>query len=117
MVITRALRAGGATTAVLSLVLLLVLAAIPAVAVGQDRDCSDFATQQEAQAVLNQNPSDPNRLDANHNGVACEDSASSSAGSTSSHLAFTGFDARIITLGGAVCLGAAALLLMRRRNA
>jgi excalibur calcium-binding domain-containing protein len=37
-----------------------------------DRDCSDFSTQQEAQAVLNQDPSDPNRLDADNDGVACE---------------------------------------------
>lgn len=30
------------------------------------------ATQQQAQALLNDNPSDPNNFDANGNGVACE---------------------------------------------
>lgn len=30
------------------------------------------ATQQQAQAFLNENPSDPNNFDANGNGVACE---------------------------------------------
>jgi hypothetical protein len=39
---------------------------------GSDLNCSDFSTQQEAQAVLNQDPSDPNGLDADHDGVACE---------------------------------------------
>jgi len=35
-------------------------------------NCSDFATQPQAQAQLNMDRSDPNRLDANHNGIACE---------------------------------------------
>ena len=35
-----------------------------------DRDCSDFATQEEAQAALL--PGDPERLDDNDDGVACE---------------------------------------------
>lgn len=39
---------------------------------GADLDCSDFATQEEAQAVLNADPSDPNRLDAEGDGIACE---------------------------------------------
>lgn len=37
-----------------------------------DRDCPDFSSQAEAQAVLDADPSDPERLDADHNGVACE---------------------------------------------
>jgi micrococcal nuclease len=37
-----------------------------------DLDCSDFATQEEAQAVLNQDSSDPNRLDEDSDGTACE---------------------------------------------
>ena len=41
---------------------------------GQDLyDCGDFLSQAEAQAVLRVDPSDPNRLDGNRNGVACED--------------------------------------------
>lgn len=38
-----------------------------------DVDCRDFAFQEEAQAVLNANRSDPFRLDADHDGIACED--------------------------------------------
>jgi Excalibur calcium-binding domain len=37
-----------------------------------DLDCADFATQQEAQAELARDPSDPNNLDADGDGVACE---------------------------------------------
>ncbi|MDQ3154983.1 MAG: excalibur calcium-binding domain-containing protein [Actinomycetota bacterium] len=37
-----------------------------------DRDCPDFDSQVEAQAVLDADPSDPERLDANGDGVACE---------------------------------------------
>lgn len=36
-----------------------------------DRDCSDFATQEDAQDALL--PGDPERLDQNHDGIACED--------------------------------------------
>lgn len=39
-----------------------------------DLDCEDFATQEEAQAEFNQDPSDPNGLDADNDGQACEDS-------------------------------------------
>lgn len=35
-------------------------------------NCSDFRTQEEAQAVFNQDRSDPNRLDQQGNGIACE---------------------------------------------
>lgn len=42
------------------------------VALAQDLDCTDFATQAQAQAVFNQDPSDPNRLDSDNDGVACE---------------------------------------------
>ena len=37
-----------------------------------DLDCRDFTFQEDAQAVLNRNPSDPFRLDADHDGIACE---------------------------------------------
>ena len=50
-----------------------VAAASPAAAQTGDRDCPDFATQAEAQAVLDADPSDPERLDADNDGVACED--------------------------------------------
>jgi len=34
-------------------------------------DCEDFQTQEEAQAVLDEDPTDPNNLDPNRDGVAC----------------------------------------------
>lgn len=37
-----------------------------------DRDCKDFKYQEEAQAVLDANPADPNNLDTDHDGIACE---------------------------------------------
>jgi Excalibur calcium-binding domain len=37
-----------------------------------DLNCTDFATQEEAQEVLDANPSDPNYLDGEGDGIACE---------------------------------------------
>lgn len=37
-----------------------------------DLNCDDFASQAAAQANYRADPSDPNRLDANDNGIACE---------------------------------------------
>ncbi|HYH32323.1 MAG TPA: excalibur calcium-binding domain-containing protein [Pseudonocardia sp.] len=39
----------------------------------RDRDCADFATQAEAQAALVGEPGDPERLDSDDDGVACEE--------------------------------------------
>jgi hypothetical protein len=39
--------------------------------VTDDLDCEDFSTQEEAQAVLDADPSDPNNLDPNKDGIAC----------------------------------------------
>lgn len=50
----------------------LALPAMAGTAAAADRDCTDFATQEQAQAVLDQDRSDPNHLDSDHNGVACE---------------------------------------------
>lgn len=38
-----------------------------------DLDCEDFEYQQEAQMIYFRNESDPNELDKNGNGLACED--------------------------------------------
>ncbi|MEA5447884.1 thermonuclease family protein [Leptolyngbya sp. CCNP1308] len=40
--------------------------------VSSDCDCGDFATWEQAQAVLNASPGDPHRLDGDSDGVACE---------------------------------------------
>jgi len=37
-----------------------------------DLDCGDFTGRAQAQAVLDRDHSDPNRLDADHDGAACE---------------------------------------------
>lgn len=39
--------------------------------VTDDLDCEDFSTQEEAQAVLDEDPGDPNNLDPNQDGIAC----------------------------------------------
>lgn len=41
------------------------------VAAPEDIDCIDFATQEEAQTVFDQNPADPFNLDPNGDGFAC----------------------------------------------
>ncbi|MFJ8914505.1 excalibur calcium-binding domain-containing protein [Amycolatopsis sp. NPDC102389] len=45
------------------------LAEAPAIA---DLDCGDFKYQEDAQAVLDKDRSDPHRLDEDHDGIACE---------------------------------------------
>jgi hypothetical protein len=37
-----------------------------------DLNCEDFDSQDEAQAELDRDPSDPNNLDADNDGLACE---------------------------------------------
>jgi hypothetical protein len=49
-----------------------------------DLDCRDFASQAQAQRVLDRDHSDPNRLDADHDGVACESSGSAHGSSAAS---------------------------------
>ncbi len=38
-----------------------------------DRDCRDFASQAAAQSALRSHSGDPQRLDSDHDGIACED--------------------------------------------
>ncbi len=38
----------------------------------QGLDCGDYNSQAEAQAALRQDPSDPNVLNEDHDGIACE---------------------------------------------
>jgi hypothetical protein len=61
---------------------MVALAAIAAVALtaapaaGADKDCSDFSTWRQAQNFYKKNGGpryDPHRLDADHDGIACED--------------------------------------------
>ncbi len=41
-------------------------------ALAQDLSCSDFDSQEAAQAALQNDPTDPNNLDDDNNGIACE---------------------------------------------
>jgi hypothetical protein len=45
---------------------------LPFIGSGNAYNCPDFASQADAQAVLRADPSDPNRLDADVDGIACE---------------------------------------------
>lgn len=51
------------------------LAAVRAAQAQADLDCADFATQAEAQAEFDADTSDPNGLDADSDGLACEENA------------------------------------------
>jgi hypothetical protein len=54
---------------------LFLVAASPATAF-VDKDCSDFPTQKAAQKYFKKHGGprhDPSRLDADHDGIACED--------------------------------------------
>ena len=53
---------------------------IPAAFAQDDLNCEDFATQEEAQATFDADPSDPNGLDADNDMLACEDSLPSGEG-------------------------------------
>jgi hypothetical protein len=53
-----------------------LLAAMPAAASASDKDCADFATQRAAQIFFLKHGGprrDPDRLDGDNDGVACED--------------------------------------------
>jgi hypothetical protein len=54
-----------------------------ATANADDLNCDDFSTQQEAQAVYDKDRSDPNGLDRDNDGIACE--TLPSGGSSSGH--------------------------------
>lgn len=52
-----------------------------------DRDCPDFSSQAEAQAAFDADPSDPERLDADDDGQACEEFDYGSGGSDNGNAA------------------------------
>ena len=72
------LRTTAATAAALAAAMSFPMAGAAAAA---DLDCANFTTQAEAQAVYNQNPSDPNGLDRDKDGKACEALPGGSPGS------------------------------------
>src|ERR687898_3450609 len=56
----------------LATAVILALWATPAFA-QDDQNCDDFESQAAAQAHLRQDPSDPDQLDRDNDGIACED--------------------------------------------
>lgn len=58
-------------TLLLGVAALIVITQQPATAAARDYDCADFANQAEAEEYLL--PGDPYRLDADNDGIACED--------------------------------------------
>jgi Excalibur calcium-binding domain len=56
----------------LATAVVLALWATPAFA-QDDQNCDDFESQAAAQAHLRQDPSDPDQLDRDNDGIACED--------------------------------------------
>jgi len=80
----------------------------------QDRDCSDFSTQPEAQRFFEQNqPGDPHNLDGDGDGEACESlpgggttlsTTSNASAATSALTDLAGRDSREdVEVGGQVC--------------
>ncbi len=63
---------GVRTTVVATVVAAAMSFPMAGVAAAQDLDCSDFATQEAAQAVYNTNRTDPFDLDRDNDNRACE---------------------------------------------
>jgi hypothetical protein len=64
-----------ALATVVAALVAFLLAAMPATASASDKDCKDFASQRAAQIFFLKHGGprrDPDRLDADHDGVACE---------------------------------------------
>ena len=103
-----------------------VLAATPAVAASSaDLDCPDFTSQEQAQGVYNSNPSDPNRLDADNDGIACDAAGGSSVSSSAPQDGVetgaggtAGLESKaMFGFGGLALAGAGVIMLGRRRLA
>ena len=76
MAAIRTTRSSARPAAVLAVLTLLAavaaLLALSGTAHAADQDCPGFEYQEDAQAVLDADPDDPNNLDSNHDGKACE---------------------------------------------
>jgi hypothetical protein len=108
----------------LAVAVVLALTAAPAAfAQANDQNCADFASQAEAQAHLEADPSDPDNLDADDDGQACEsfDFGASDGGTApqpdeGDSLPFTGpGDAQRPLGAGLLAAGAAIVVLARYR--
>jgi LPXTG-motif cell wall-anchored protein len=110
----------------------LVVAAPAALAQANDQNCSDFPSQAAAQAHLRADPSDPDGLDGDSDGIACEGNpapfdrtpvvAASAAGGAGSAgagtLAQTGpRSTPTLAIGGVLLAAGASLIWMTRYRA
>ena len=96
----------------LAVAAVLLLAATPAFA--EDKDCADFATHEQAQAYFLAHPGDPDYLDGDGDGIACEllpgappdarDAIDEPAGGGNGPAIFFG---AVLLAGGAYALGKA----------
>jgi len=110
----------------------LALSFPAAVGAQDDLNCEDFATQAEAQATLEADRTDPNNLDGDGDGKACDEgvgglptTSSDSSGSTAASsdssgstaaLASTGFEAWALVVVGVAGIGGAIALRQRART-
>ena len=112
------------TMFLLAVAVVLALAAAPsAFAQANDQDCADFPSQAAAQAHLEADPSDPDNLDADDDGLACESfdygdesGAAPPGGDDDSALPFTGPGDRQLPVGAALVTGGLALVLATQRR-
>ena len=103
--------------------IVLALTAAPAAFAQDDQNCEDFASQAEAQAHLEADSSDPDNLDADDDGQACETFDFGVAGGGTApqqdegdSLPFTGpGDAQLPLGAGLLAAGAAIVFLARYR--
>jgi len=74
------IRSTSIATLSIALTVVALIHARPVSAYGANiYNCSDFSTQEEAQSVLDADSSDPNHLDGDSDGVACESLPSDSS--------------------------------------
>ena len=109
-------------TAVIAAVALILVA--PAALAQADTDCSDYASQAAAQAALRADPSDPNGLDADGDGIACESNpapfdrtpvTAASGGAGSSALPLTGSRTPLLVSMASVLVAAGGVVLWMTR--
>ena len=67
---------------------------------GDEFDCADFSTQEEAQAEYDSDPSDPSGLDADSDGIACEELDDGGSGGTGGSSVQYQYDDELMDSGG-----------------
>ena len=116
-------------------IVLAAVATIPLAGIANaqwpDRDCDDFATQQEAQAAFDNSSGDPYRLDEDNDGRACEWLPSGSDTTVSGQVRYVpqggldtgdgtmaeGTGSEVLVTGGMILAGGLAVAALRRRAA